>query len=79
MGISNIPDVLIELTKILGGVVRDTMDVGNYRITFIIERKIDDGNGDRTGVVIEHISVDKRMNALEVDVITKRIKELINK
>lgn len=73
-----IPDVLIELTKILGGVVRDTMDVGDYRITLIIERKIGN-NGDGTGVVIEQISVDKRMNALEVDIITRKIKELINK
>ncbi len=67
--------VLWDLAKILGGVVKDTLDVGNYRITIMIEKKID----ENTGVVIETIAVDKKMSMLDVEVITKKLKELINK
>ena len=71
----NLPEFLIDLAKIVGGVVRDTVDVGNYRITIMIEKKID----DKMGVIVDSISVDKRMSALDVDIIKKRLKELVDK
>ena len=71
----NLPEFLIDLAKIVGGVVRDTVDVGDYRITIMIERKID----DKVGVVIDSISVDKRMSALDVDIIKRSLKELVEK
>lgn len=67
--------VLWDLAKILGGAVKDTLDVGNYRITVMIEKKID----DKMGVVMETITVDKRMSALDVEIITKKLKELVEK
>lgn len=67
--------VLWDIAKILGRVVKDTLDVGNYRITIMIEKKID----DKMGVVMETITVDKRMSALDVDVIAKKLKELVEK
>lgn len=66
---------IIDIAKILGKTVIDVMNTGDYRITIIIERKID----DRQGIVIEQISVDKRMNALDAEIITKRLKELVEK
>ncbi len=70
-----LPHVLWDLAKILGGVVKDTLDVGNYRITIMIEKKID----DKIGIVMETITVDKRMSVLDVEIITKTLKELIEK
>lgn len=67
--------VLWDLAKILGGVVKDTLDIGNYRVTIMIEKKID----DKIGVVMETITVDKRMSALDVEIITKKLKELVEK
>jgi hypothetical protein len=75
MAKSELPNILWDLTKILGGVVKDTLDVGNYRITVMIEKKID----DKMGVVMETITVDKRMSALDVEIITKKLKELVEK
>lgn len=66
---------IVDIAKILGKVVKDTIDVGDYRITVIIEKKID----DKQGVVIEHISVDKRMNALETDIIARKLRSVIEK
>lgn len=71
----DLPYILWDLAKILGGVVKDTLDVGDYRITLMIERKID----AKAGVIVETISVDKRMSALEVETIIRRLKELIEK
>ena len=71
----NLPEFLIDLAKIVGGVVRDTVDVGDYRITIMIERKID----DKMGVIIDSISVDKRMSALDVDIIKRGLKEFVEK
>ncbi len=70
-----LPHILWDLAKILGGVVRDTLDVGNYRITVMIEKKID----DKMGMVVETITVDRKMSAMDVDIITKRLKELVEK
>jgi hypothetical protein len=42
-------DGLADTLKILEGVVKNTIDIGDYRITIIVERKIDEKNG----VVIE--------------------------
>lgn len=75
MAIPELPHVLWDLAKILGGVVKDTLDVGNYRITIMIEKKID----DNTGIVMDTITVDKRMNVLDVEIITKKLKELVEK
>ena len=66
---------IIDIAKILGKVVKDTIDVGDYRITVIIEKKID----DKQGIVIEQISVDKRMSALDAKIITKRLRSVIEK
>ena len=71
----DLPHILLDLAKILGSAVKDAFDVGEYRITVIVERKID----DKMGVVIENMSVDKRMSALEVEKFTSRFKELIDK
>lgn len=75
MARSELPDVLWDLAKILGGVVKDTLDVGDYRITIMIEKKV----GDKMGVVMETITVDKRMSALDLEIITKRLKDLVEK
>jgi len=75
MAIPELPHVLWDLAKILGGVVKDTLDMGNYRITIMIEKKID----DNTGIVMDTITVDKRMNVLDVEIITKKLKELVEK
>lgn len=75
MAKSELPNILWDLAKILGGVVKDTLDVGDYRITIMIEKKID----DKTGVVMETITVDKRMSALDLEIITKKLKELVDK
>ncbi len=70
-----LPHVLWDLAKILGGVVKDTLDVGNYRITIMIEKKVD----DKTGVIIDTVTVDKKMSVLDVEIITKKLKELVEK
>lgn len=75
MAIPELPHVLWDLAKILGGVVKDTLDVGNYRITIIIEKKVD----DKTGVIMDTITVDKRMSTLDVEIITKKLKELVER
>jgi hypothetical protein len=67
--------VLWDLAKILGGVVKDTLDVGDYRITIMIEKKVD----NKTGVVMETITVDKKMSSLDLEIITKKLKELVEK
>lgn len=71
----DLPAFLIDLAKILGGVVRDTMNVGDYRITIMIERKID----QKQGIVIDTITVDKKMSAMDADIMSKRLKELVEK
>ena len=35
-------DSLVDTLKILGGVVKNPLDVGDYRITLICEKNIDD-------------------------------------
>lgn len=68
-------DSLTDTLKILGGVVKDTIDVGDYRITLIVERKIDEKNG----IVIDDMVVEKRLSRLQIDTIVKRLKDVINK
>lgn len=70
-----IPNFIIDLVKIVGNVVRDSLDFNDYRITILIERKI----GDKMGVVVESISVDKKMSVLEAETFSRRLKELIEK
>ncbi len=67
--------ILWDLAKIVGGVVKDTLNVRDYRITVLIEKKVN----DKTGVVVHSMSFDKRMSALEAETITRRLKELIEK
>lgn len=74
-GRPGVQDVLFDIAKILGGVVRDTLDVGDYRITLIIERRVD----DKMGVLVDNISINKRMSVLEADMIIRRLKEMIDK
>lgn len=74
-GRPGVQDVLFDIAKILGGVVRDTLDVGDYRITLIIERRVD----DKMGVLVDNISVNKRMSVLEADMIIRRLKEMVDK
>ena len=64
---------VLDIAKILGKTVIDAMDVKDYRITVIIEKKID----SKLGIVVEHLTVEKRMNAIDADIITKKFKELI--
>lgn len=71
----DLPNVLWDLAKILGGVVKDTLEMGNYRITIMIEKKID----DKTGVVMDTITVDKKMSTLDLEIITKKLRELVDK
>ena len=68
-------DSLTDTLKILGGVVKDTIDVGDYRITLIVERKIDEKNG----IVVDNTVVEKRLSRLQVDTVVKRLKDVINK
>jgi hypothetical protein len=68
-------DSLTDTLKILGGVVKDTIDVGDYRITLIVERKIDEKNG----IVVDNMVVEKRLSRLQVDTIVKRLKDVISK
>lgn len=71
----NIPDLLVDLAKIIGKTMMDVADTGDYRVTILIEKKID----DKQGVVIENISIDKRMNVVEVEIVRRRLKDLIDK
>lgn len=71
----NLPEFLIDLVKIIGGAVKDAVDVGDYRITIMIEKKID----NNVGVIVDSISIDKKMTILDVDEIKKRLKELVKK
>ena len=68
-------DSLIDTLKILGGVVKNTLDVGDYRITVIVERKIDDKNG----IVVENMVVEKRLSGLQIETIVQRLKDVVNK
>ncbi len=68
-------DALRDTLKILGGVVRDTLDMADYRITVIIERKIDDKNG----IVISNTVVEKRLSGIQIETIIQRFKDIINK
>lgn len=67
--------LFIDLAKILGKVVVDVADVGDYRITIMIERKID----DKVGIVVNSISVDKRMSVMDAEIIGRKLKELVEK
>jgi hypothetical protein len=68
-------DGLKDTLKILGGVIKDTLDVGDYRITVIVERKIDDKNG----LIEENIIVEKRLSASQVEIIVQRLKDVLSK
>jgi hypothetical protein len=68
-------DALTDTLKILGGVVKETIDAGDYRVTLIVERKIDEKNG----IVIDYTVVEKRLSRLQIDTIIKRLKDVINK
>ncbi len=68
-------DGLKDTLKILGGVVRDTIDMGDYRITIIVERKVD----DKSGVIIENMVVEKRLSGSQIETITQRLKDVMNR
>lgn len=68
-------DALVDTLKILGGVVKDTLNIGDYRITIIVERKIDEKNG----IVIENMVVEKRLSESQVETIVQKLKDVINK
>ena len=68
-------DALVDTLKILGGVIKDTLDMGDYRITVIVERKIDDKNG----IIVENMVVEKRLSGLQIETIVRRLKDVINK
>lgn len=72
---SELPEFLLGIAKVLGGVVRDTIDTGDYKVTIFIERKVDDD----MGILIDHISIEKRMNVIEVETMRRRLKDLVNK
>jgi len=64
-------DGLADALKILGGVVKDTIDIGDYRITVIVERKIDEKNG----VVVEDMVAEKRLSRGQIETIVRRLKD----
>ncbi len=66
---------LVDTLKILGGVVKDTLDTGDYRITIIVERKIDDKNG----IIVENMATEKRLSGSQIETIVRRLKDIINK
>ncbi len=68
-------DGLKDTLKILGGVIKDTLDVGDYRITVIVERKIDDKNG----LIEENIIIKKKLSASQVEIIVQRLKDVLNR
>lgn len=68
-------DGLADILKTLGEVVRDNIDVGDYRITLIVERKID----EKSGIVIDNVVVEKRLSRLQVDTIVRRLKDMMIK
>lgn len=68
-------DGLVDTLKILGGVIKDTLDMGDYRITIIVERKVD----NKSGIIIEDIVVEKRLSGVQKDTIIQRLKDVINK
>lgn len=68
-------NLFLELAKVVGPIIRDVVDFRDYRFTIIIERKID----DKSGILIEKLEFEKKMNALEIDIITKKIKEFIDR
>ncbi len=67
-------DALRDTLKILGGVIRDTLDVADYRITVIVERKVDDKNG----IVVDNIVAEKRLSGAQVEIVIKRFRDIIN-
>lgn len=75
MDVSKMPYVFIGLAKTFGEIVRDTLNVGDYKIMIVIEKKID----DKQGIVVKNINVDKQMSVLEMEIMYKRLEELIEK
>lgn len=68
-------DGLKDTLKILGGVVKDTLDMGDFRITIIVERKVDDKNG----IIVENMVVEKKLSGLQIETIVQRLKDVLNK
>jgi len=68
-------DALKDTLKILGGVIKDTLDMGDYRITIIVERKVD----DKSGIIVENMVVEKKLSGSQIDTTIKRLKDIINK
>lgn len=68
-------DGLKDTLRILGGVVKDTLDIADYRVTIIVERKIDDKNG----LIVENIVAEKRLSASQIEIIIQRLKDVVNK
>lgn len=68
-------EALVDTLKILGGVVKDTLSIGDYRITIIVEKKIDEKNG----IVVENMVVEKKLSGLQVETIIQRLKDVMNK
>jgi hypothetical protein len=68
-------DALADTLKILGGVVKDTIDVGDYRITIIVERKVD----EKIGVIVDNMVAEKRLSRLQIETIVQRLRDVINK
>ena len=68
-------DALTDTLKILGGVVKDTIDVGNYRITIIVERKVD----EKVGIIVDNMVAEKRLSRLQIETIVQRLKDAVYK
>lgn len=68
-----LPEFLIDLAKIVGGAVKDAVGTENYRITIMIEKKVD----DNVGVIVDSISIDKKMTMLDIGAIKRKLKELV--
>jgi len=68
-------EALVDTLKILGGVVKDTLSIGDYRITIIVEKKIDEKNG----IVVENMVVEKKLSGSQIEMIIQRLKDVMNK
>lgn len=67
-------DALVDTLKILGGVVKDTLNIGDYRITIIVERKID----EKIGILVENMVVEKRLSESQVETIVRKLEDVIS-
>lgn len=65
----------IDVLKFVGNIAKDVATVEDYRVTVILEKRID----DKMGVVVDNISVDKQMSVLQANLIMRNIREMLKR